>query len=82
MNWRSFIASWCSEQPRGGSAADDLLTCVAVCFYEDIPDNPAALADMPRWFTEEEVIDMKEIFSYQIGEKGFQLILNAFKEPT
>jgi hypothetical protein len=75
-------AKWCYQQPRGETAEDDLLTCVAVCFYEHIPENPAALSDMPRWFTKEDVIGMREILSYHVGEKGFQEMLRAFKKKS
>ena len=34
------FANWCERQPRGDVAADDLLTCVSVCFYEHIPERP------------------------------------------
>src|SRR4051812_24225798 len=44
-------ADWCARSPRGKMASDDLLTCVAVCFWEHIPEYPAVSADMPRWFT-------------------------------
>jgi len=73
-------ANWCCQQSPGKTAADDLGTCVAVCFYEHIPELPAALNDMPRWFTKTDVISMKEILSYHVGEKGFQEILKAYDE--
>ena len=71
-------ADWCCQQPPGKPAADDLGTCVAVCFYEHIPELPAALNDMPRWFTKTDVITMKEILSYHVGEKGYQEILKVY----
>src|SRR3989442_12502414 len=43
-------ADWCIDQPQGKTAEDDLTTCVAVSFYEHIPEHPVARADMPRWF--------------------------------
>ncbi len=52
-------ADWCCQQPPGETAADDLGTCVAVCFFEHIPEIPAALNDMPRWFPKADVIAMK-----------------------
>jgi hypothetical protein len=73
-------ADWCCQQPRGQTAEDDLLTCVAVSFYEHIPESPAALADMPRWFTLDDVRTMKETFSYMVGEDGFQKILDVYSQ--
>jgi hypothetical protein len=71
-------SDWCCQQPSGETAEDDLLTCVAVSFYEHIPDTPAALADMPRWFTLDDVRTMKTTFSYLVGEEGFQKILDVY----
>ena len=73
-------AKWCGQQPRGKTAEDDLLTCVTVSFYEHIPQHPKALEDMPRWFTQQEVETMKEVFSYYVGPDGFDRILAQFKK--
>lgn len=40
-------SDWCCSQPRGKTAEDNPLTCVAVCFYEHIPTHTAAREDMP-----------------------------------
>jgi hypothetical protein len=56
---------------------------VCVCFYEHIPQSPEALEDMPRWFSRDDVILMKETFSYMVGEESFQRILLAYdRHPT
>ena len=31
-------ADWCLDQPRGITAADDLMTCVHFCFLEHLPE--------------------------------------------
>jgi hypothetical protein len=72
-------ADWCCSQPQGTTAEDDLGTCVCACFYEHIPESPEALEDMPRWFTRSDVLTMKEIFSYMVGEEGFERILLAYQ---
>jgi hypothetical protein len=72
------FADWCLEQPQGRKADDDLGTCVTVCFYEHIPESPEALADMPRWFKRQNVLEMREVFSYMVGEEGFRRVLEAF----
>ena len=64
-------SDWCAEQPRGRTAADDLLTCVAVCFYEHIPLNPGARADMPRWWRPEDLADEPSIFRYHLSDDQF-----------
>jgi len=33
---------------------------------------------MPRWFSREDVILMKETFSYMVGEEGFKRILEVY----
>lgn len=71
-------ADWSCRQPRRETAEDDLLTCVAACFYEHIPEIEAALKDLPRWFKLSEVLTMREIFSYQVGEAGFERMLEAY----
>ncbi len=71
-------ATWCCLQPSGAAAEDDLGTCVCACFYEHIPESPEALEDMPRWFSRSDVLTMKEVFSYMVGEDGFQRILLAY----
>ena len=71
-------ADWSCRQPRGERADNDLLTCVAVCFYEHIPEVEAAVKDLPRWFKLSEIVTMREIFSYQVGEAGFERMLGAY----
>jgi hypothetical protein len=72
-------ARWCCEQPRGKTSADDLLTCVSVCFFEHIPTHPKALKDMPKWWTPEDVKTMKQIFSYLGGEAGYAEVLAQYE---
>ena len=48
-------SDWCCDQPRGETADDDLLTCVAVCFFEHIPVHQKARTDMPRWWRSEDL---------------------------
>ncbi len=72
------FADWSCRQPRGETAEDDLLTCVAICFYEHIPEVEAALKDLPRWFKLSEIMTMRQIFSYQVGDAGFERMLEAY----
>ena len=71
-------ADWSWSQPRGETSDDDLLTCIAVCFYEHIPQIEPAVKDLPRWFKLSEIITMREIFSYHVGEAGFERMLEAY----
>jgi hypothetical protein len=71
-------AEWSCKQPRGESAADDLLTVVAVGFYEHVPQVAAAVKDLPRWFKLDEILTMREILSYHVGDDGFEQLLQAY----
>jgi hypothetical protein len=48
-----------------------LFTCVAVCFYEEIPRHAKARQDMPRWWTAEDLDDgpagEPSIFGYHLS---------------
>jgi hypothetical protein len=72
------FAEWCCQQPQEETAKDDLLTCVAVCFYEHIPEVEAAVKDLPRWFKLSDIMTMREIFCYQVGEAGFERMVEAY----
>jgi hypothetical protein len=61
----------CCDQPRGATAEDDLLTCVAVCFYEHIPEHPSAREDMPRWWRPEDLAGERSIFQYNLSDEEF-----------
>jgi hypothetical protein len=71
-------ADWCDGQPRGLSAEDDLLTIVAVSFYEHIPQHPRARQDMPRWWQPEDLVDdgpdrkPRSIFRYNLTAEEFE----------
>ena len=71
------FANWCLNQDDEGP--EHLPTIVCTHFLEHIPTWPAAREDMPRWFTREEVIGMREIFSYLVGEDEFQKIIKLYR---
>ncbi|MBK1828735.1 hypothetical protein [Haloferula rosea] len=71
-------ADWSCRQPRGATAEDDLLTCVAVCFFERLPEIDAAVKDLPRWFKLSEIMAMSETLSYRLGDAGFERLLEAY----
>lgn len=63
-------AFWCLEhgEQHPTDAGRDLPTCVCIYLYEHLPTNEAARQDMPRWFTREEVLTMRELFTYHFKE--------------
>ncbi len=75
-------ADWCSEHgERTGRATTDLPTCIAVCFYENIPTREASRQDMPRWFSRDDILLMKDTFSYHLNPDEFERLLEMFPEP-
>ena len=76
-------AHWFLEfAQRARRATDDPPTCVLCCLYEVIPTYQAAREDMPRWFTLEEVILMKDTFSYLTSEADFEALKSLFTSQT
>ncbi len=65
-------SDWCADQPQGETAADDLLTCVAVCFYEHIPGHPAAREDMPRWWCAEDLDCEPHVMQHHLTQEEFR----------
>lgn len=64
-------SDWCMSQPRGQTSGDDLFTCVAVCFYEHIPEHPGAREDMPRWWLAEDLVE-SGVFHYHLTDDEFR----------
>ena len=76
------FADWCLQHHEEDvDAGEHLPTCVCVAFYEHIPSYPAARADMPRWFLREDVLLMKQTFSYHTSEKDYEDLLALFRSP-
>lgn len=73
-------ADWSCRQTRGETASDDLLTAVAVGFFEHIPEIEAAVKDLPRWFKLSEIMEMREIFNCHVGDAGFERMVEAYPE--
>jgi hypothetical protein len=65
------FSDWCCDQLRKETAKDDLLTCVAVCFYEHIPQHSLAREDMPRWWKAEDLAGELSIFQYHLSSEEF-----------
>lgn len=65
-------SDWCTDQSRCQTADDDLLTCVAVCFYEHIPQHPAAREDMPRWWRVEDLALEPHVLRYHLSDEEFR----------
>jgi hypothetical protein len=75
-------SDWCCDQPRGQTAEDDLLTCVAVCFYEHIPLHSAAREDMPRWWHAGDLDGEPSVFQYNLSEHEFSELKHFLKRES
>jgi hypothetical protein len=64
-------ADWSLAQPDGADAATNLATCVAVCFFEHIPEHPKARSDMPRWWRPEDLEGERNIFGCHLSRQEF-----------
>lgn len=75
-------ADWCIQQPEGATAADDLATCVSVCFFEHIPESKLARDDMPRWFTLSDFRAMEATFKSHLSPKDFEDLRLRFQSAS
>lgn len=68
-------ADWCLRAPRRPEADHDPFTAVVVCFYEDIPTDPVARDDMPRWFPCKEVEQNRKVFAYHLSDEEYEALV-------
>jgi len=73
-------ARWSAEQPKIPNTGldGDLFTCVVVCFYEHITQNPAARKDMPRWFSRTQLAEWEQAFRYHCSEPEWEELLALY----
>jgi len=48
-----------------------LNNCVAVCFYEHLPDHRAVRDDMPRWLSPDKFHDLAGLLESRLGQDEF-----------
>lgn len=70
---------WSLDQHDGTTAADHLPSCVTVAFWERIPTNPKARADMPRWFSVDAVIANGHFFKYFLSDEDFEELIAMYE---
>lgn len=64
-------ARWCLQSPGKGGYLSDTGTAVACAFYEDLPQNDAIRRDLPRWLSQDEFAELREVFRYHLSEPEF-----------
>jgi hypothetical protein len=63
---------WCMQQPRGQTAADDILTIETVAFREKLFEYDKLLPLVPKLMSREELQANKEYFSSWVGEDRYE----------
>lgn len=63
---------WCMQQPRGQTAADDILTIETVAFREKLFGYDKLLPLVPKLMSREELQANKEYFSRWVGEDRYE----------
>jgi|688.fasta_scaffold1682155_1 hypothetical protein len=63
---------WCMQQPRGQTAADDILTIETVAFREKLFEYDKLLPLVPKLMSREELQASKEYFSRWVGEDRYE----------
>jgi len=70
-------ADWCWRQRRQKEL--DLKNCVAVCFYEHLPDHRATRDDMPRWISREKFEALAGLLEWRLGGDEFNAVKRNFE---
>ena len=75
-------ADWCSEHAkqcrrRGGRPLD----LRGRLFLPTIPTRRAPRLDMPRWFSRDDIVLMKDLFSYHLNPDDYERLLELFPDP-
>lgn len=63
---------WCEAQPRGATAADDLLTILVVGFYEKLFETPATRALVPKLIPSGDFSANAEYLRTWVGSRSFE----------
>lgn len=71
-------ARWCWQSPGSGDLRSDAGTAVACAFYEHLPQNKAICRDLPRWLTNAEFAELREVFRYHLSEPEFSNFESEF----
>ena len=74
------LRDWVEQQPRGESAADDLLTSYFVTFVEKILEHDNLFRIAPSVVSKETLIENKDYFYQWVGPTEYHRALAAFIE--
>jgi hypothetical protein len=70
---------WCEDQPRGETAADDILTILVLGFYEQLFATEHTRALLPRIVSKEEFEQNAEYLKDRVGAENYEKAAKFFK---
>jgi hypothetical protein len=70
---------WCEEQPRGETAADDILTVLVVGFYEKLFETEDTRALLPKFVAKEDFIKNAEYLKTWVGAEKYEQATKHFQ---
>jgi hypothetical protein len=68
-------ADWCMNTRHNSDPGRDPSNAVGVAFFEHIPDDPAARAEMPVWFTPDQIRLLRSLLVYRFGDAAYEQLL-------
>ena len=66
---------WCMEQPRGETAADDIMTIEVVALREKLFEHDKLLPIVPKLMTHEELLRNRDYLTSWVGAERYQAAL-------
>lgn len=70
---------WCRTQPRGDTAADDILTIEAVGLLENLFDHDELLPLIPHLMSRDELVKGRAYFTHWVGADRYEAALQQMK---
>ena len=70
---------WCEDQPRGETAADDILTILVVGFYEQLFATEHTRALLPKIVSKKEFAQNAEYLKDWVGAENYEKAAKYFK---
>lgn len=69
---------WCTSQPQGTSAKDDVATILSVGFIEKVLEHDELLPLVPHLFTKDDVLRNRNHWTTWVGAERYQATVRAF----
>ena len=66
---------WCMDQPRGDTAADDIMTIEVVALREKLFEHDKLLPIVPKLMTHEELLQNRDYLTSWVGADRYQAAL-------